>query len=48
VTEKTAFCSPERRLYVFLPDMAGSARKTAKPVAEAAFPLDDDKQISDF
>jgi methyl-accepting chemotaxis protein len=27
---------------------AGSARKTAKPVAEAAFPLDDEKQISDF
>jgi methyl-accepting chemotaxis protein len=27
---------------------AGSAKKPAKPVAEAAFPLDDDKQISDF
>jgi hypothetical protein len=27
---------------------AGSARKTAKPVAEAAFPLNDEKQLSDF
>jgi len=27
---------------------AGSARKSVKPVAEAAFPLDDEKQISDF
>jgi methyl-accepting chemotaxis protein len=30
------------------PHKVGSARNTAKPVAEAAFPLDDDKQISDF
>jgi hypothetical protein len=27
---------------------AGSAKKQAKPVAEAAFPLDDDKQLADF
>jgi hypothetical protein len=27
---------------------AGSARKSAKPVAEAVLPLDDDKQFSDF
>jgi methyl-accepting chemotaxis protein len=27
---------------------AGSARKSAKPVAEAVIPLDDDKQFSDF
>jgi hypothetical protein len=27
---------------------AGSAKKAAKPMAEAAFPLDDDKQLSDF
>jgi hypothetical protein len=27
---------------------AGSAKKSAKPVAEAVIPLDDDQQFSDF
>jgi len=31
-----------------LKSKAGSAKKSAKPMAEAAFPLDDDKQLADF
>jgi hypothetical protein len=27
---------------------ADSAKKSGKPVVEAAFPLDDDKQLADF
>ena len=31
-----------------LKSKAGSAKKSAKPVAEAVLPLDDDEQVSDF
>ncbi len=31
-----------------LKSKAGSAKKSAKPVAEAVIPLDDDQQFSDF